>query len=225
MRLVHDLIHRLLQKPARTTARRALTVLCGTAIFAGCAHSSRSFDDASPSTIPSDVYPASRPTTIPANMPSASSSDFNTLWKACEKSLTARNFRIDRRDYRAGILTTYPLISKQIFEPWRRDTLGAKAVAESTLATIRRTVRVEFTHDDATDAYTATPFVEIERYTNAGRRMTSVATYRSAYRRVEARGSREADQGLIMPSRYWYSLGNDLALEAALVKSAESRLK
>ena len=225
MRLIREGLFRLLQKPSQAMFLRALTAFCGVALVAGCASSSQSLVDERPSTVPSDVYPASRPTTIPANMPSASSTDFNALWKACEKSLVARNFRIDRRDYRSGVLTTYPLISKQIFEPWRTDTLGAKAVAESTLATIRRTVRIEFALDEAEGTYTATPFVDIERYTNAGRRITSTAMYRSAYRRTEARGSREADQGLTMPSRYWYSLGNDPTLEAALANSIKSRLK
>jgi len=225
MRLVLSIFFEMLQKRTRNSVGSTLAMLCSAAVITGCASSSRQLVNAPPSTMPSDVYPASRPTTIPADMPSASSKDFNALWKACEKSLVARNFRIDRRDFRAGILTTYPLISKQIFEPWRTDTLGASSVLESTLATIRRTVRVEFTHDEATDTYIATPFVTIERYTNAGRRITSTAMYRSAYRRTEARGSREADQGLSMPSRYWYSLGNDPALEAALVKSTASRLR
>ncbi len=157
--------------------------------------------------------------------PSVSSRNFDALWKACERALWSRHFRIDRRDYRAGLITTYPLISKQFFEVWRTDALGVGDVAESSINTVRRTVRVEIQHDASTGVYTATPRVEIERYSTAGRRLTSAATYRSAFRRSEARGTRESDAGITIPGRYWYSLGNDERLEAALAKSTRNRLR
>ncbi len=168
---------------------------------------------------------------LPARMkrsttqPSVSSKDFDALWKACEKALHARHFRIDRRDYRGGLITTFPLISKQFFEIWRTDALGVDDVAESSLNTIRRTVRIEIEHDDTTGVYTAIPHVEIERYSTAGRRLTSAATYRSAFKRTDARGTRESDAGILIPGRYWYSLGNDERLEAALAKSMRNRLQ
>lgn len=170
-------------------------------------------------------YPDTAATTQPgAASPSVSSRDFDALWKALEKSLEARMFRIDRRDYRAGILTTHPLISKQFFEFWRRDTLGADDVAESTLNTMRRTVRIEIAHDETTGVYTAMPHVEIERYSDAGRRLTSAAMYRTAFKRTEARGTPERDRGINLQSRYWYTVGSDERLEAALVESTQKCL-
>jgi hypothetical protein len=195
-------------------------------LLTGCAASKRASAQS-----PGDVSTASArsdavdPDAQASALASVSSRDFDALWKACERSLWARHFRIDRRDYREGLITTYPLISKQFFEPWRTDTLGAANVAESSLNTIRRTVRFEIAHDSKRDVYTAVPRVQIERYSNAGRRLTSAAMYRSTFRRTEARGTRESDAGVTMPSRYWYSIGHDERLEQALARSVKNRLR
>jgi hypothetical protein len=155
--------------------------------------------------------------------------DFDELWRAAEDAARAKMFTLDRRDYRSGILTTEPLVSSQFFEPWRRDTATAYDTTESSLATIRRTVRYEFTrNDDAT--FTVTPKVLVERRTVAEQRITSVVMVRGAFRRFQGRsehrpyGTPEADVGVYLPARYWYALRRDEALEAELAESIADRI-
>jgi hypothetical protein len=152
------------------------------------------------------------------------SSDFSRLWTAAEQVLTEFLFRIDRADFRAGILSSEPLISAQIFEPWRRDVQTGDDLARSSVATYRRTVRFEILRNDD-DSYELTPKVLVERQAILERRITSVALYRSAFRRDRlARGSRAADQGIYIPSSYWFATGRDEALELALAQALRAKL-
>jgi hypothetical protein len=155
-------------------------------------------------------------------------SDFDALWSAADSAARSRFFPIDRRDPRLGLLTTEPVVSQQWFEPWRRDTLDADALADSSLATIRRTIRFEFERRDD-GSYAVSPKVLIERYSVAENRITSVVLYRSAFklgRTTEQTpyGTRESDRGIYLPSRYWYAVGRDGALEQALAGDIQRRL-
>jgi hypothetical protein len=133
-------------------------------------------------------------------------------------------FVIDQRDYRGGVLTTEPLLSAQFFEPWRRDALKAEDVAESSLASIRRTIRFEFTrNDDGT--FSVVPHVLVERYAATERRITNAMMYRAAFRRTTATGTRERDRGIELPQRYWYRTGNDPELEKSLAEALRRRLR
>ena len=188
-----------------------LVALC--AALVGCASSSKK--SASPTTYPTTAQ-APAENTITA-------SDFDQLWRACADVARDRQFVIDRQDYRGGVLTTEPLVSAQFFEPWRRDAITSDAVAESSLATIRRTIRFTFTrHDDGT--FSAVPHVVVERYSSAERRITSAIHYRSAFRRTMATGTRESDRGVQLPARYWYRIGNDPALERDLAEAVRKRV-
>jgi hypothetical protein len=172
--------------------------------------------------------PTTAAATRPAEPPrvSVSHRDFNALWRAAEDAARLRLFPIDRRDYRGGVLKTEAVISKQAFEPWRRDAVTAGDVAQSTLATVRRTITFRFDRNEAGDTYTVTPEVLVERYAQAEQRLTSAALYRAAFRRnPDARGSREADRGINLPQRYWYELGRDVALEKDLAEAIRARLR
>ena len=154
--------------------------------------------------------------------------DFEALWSAADSAARSRFFPIDRRDPRLGLLTTEPVVSQQWFEPWRRDTLDADALADSSLATVRRTIRFEFERRDD-GSYAVSPKVLIERYSVAENRITSVVLYRSAFklgRTTEQTpyGTRESDRGIYLPSRYWYAVGRDWALEQALAGDIQRRV-
>jgi hypothetical protein len=146
---------------------------------------------------------------------SVTSNDFDLLWHACEQAARERLFAIDRMDYREGVMTTDPMVSGQFLEPWRRDaqTLGDRA--ESSLISTRRTIRFEFEKVDA--QWRVTPKIIVERQTIAERRLTSAVAYREAFARSRGnqrpRGSREADEGILLPGRYWYPLRRDAELE------------
>jgi hypothetical protein len=141
--------------------------------------------------------------------------DFDPLWSAAERCLKDLFFEIDRRDWRSGVLSTRPLISAQWFEPWRGDVASSHARTSSTLATERRTVRIEFvTLIDG--MWEARPRVLVEREAVVERQITSSAMTRGAFSRRSLRGSLEADRGIELPDRYWYAVGRDPALERQL---------
>ena len=150
-------------------------------------------------------------------------SSFDRLWRACADVARDRQFVIDRQDYRGGVLTTEPLVSAQFFEPWRRDAITADAVAESSLATIRRTIRFAFTRGD-NGTFSVVPQVVVERYSSAERRITNAMLYRNVFKRTTATGTRESDRGVQLPARYWYRIGNDPALEADLARELRRRV-
>ena len=187
-------------------------------ILTGCAGSARR----PPATAPSS---ATRSAEV-ARPPGVIHADYEALWNACEAAAKARLFPIQRTDYRAGVLTTEPVVSKQAFEIWRNDVVAASDVIESSLATIRRTIRFEIEPTDD-GRFRAIPSVLVERYSAAERRITSTAFYRSLFRRnaVRARGTRESDRGIILPGHYWYELGYDAALERELRQAIRSRVK
>ncbi len=64
------------------------------------------------------------------------------LWQLCQQELKNRYFLLDRVDPRRGLITTYPMLSKQWFEFWRHDAVTTRDVAESSLQTIRRKVTI-----------------------------------------------------------------------------------
>jgi hypothetical protein len=203
-----------------------------TLILIGCAQRNQRF--AEPTTrMATDIDPA---TTQPAywyDKPAVAAVEgehFQTLWKTAEEVARSYFFKIDRVDYRDGILTTEPMVSAQFFEPWRGDVRTIDASVESSLATTRRTIRFEFIKlDDG--GYRVEPKVLIERRSIAEQRITSVVLYRQTFKRPVASGkhapsgSRESDEGVYLPARYWYPIGRDEALEKNIAARMESRLK
>jgi hypothetical protein len=155
-----------------------------------------------------------------------SDDNFERLWNACRNAVQSRSFTVDRVDLRGGVMTTFPQVSKQLFEFWRNDVGTLPAAMESTLGTVRRTVRVEVRRlDDGT--YEAAPKVVVERYSQAERRITSVARYAEILAIDPlAGGSRSRDRaGADLPAAYWYALGRDEPLERQIVEDVRRDLR
>jgi hypothetical protein len=155
-----------------------------------------------------------------------SDADFNRLWNACRRAVQARSFVVDRVDLRDGVMTTFPAVSKQLFEFWRNDVGTFPQAMESTIGTVRRSVRVEVVRrEDGT--YEATPKVVIERYAQTERRITSVARYTEVLGVDPAQqGTRERDRlGADLPAAYWYALGRDEPLERQIAEDVRRDLK
>lgn len=154
------------------------------------------------------------------------SDNFDALVKTIETILRDYCFVIDRVDYRLGLITTEPLVGAQFFEPWRRDNQTMDDVINSSLATHRRLVRVKITRDG--DRFIAEPKVVMERAAQVEQRVTNVVAYRTARRPTDPRdvprGSRELDQGILIPSKYWYAVSRDPALEKKLAAEIQSYL-
>jgi hypothetical protein len=154
---------------------------------------------------------------------SVESRDFDKLWNATDRAARNRLFVIDRADYRSGLMTTQPLVSAQFFEPWRRDTVTFDDTLLSSLATIRRTLRFEFTREpDGT--YQMIPKVLVERQAITERRITSTALYSTIYDPGTGAGTRETDVGVHLDPRYWYAIGRDDALERKLADDVRKQV-
>ena len=160
---------------------------------------------------------------------SVTAADFDRLWAAAEQVSRDYQFRLDRQDYRAGVLTTFPLISAQWFEPWRQDVYNRHDWAESSIATIRRTIEFDFSRNpDGT--FSAAPKVLVERETISEIRITAVTNYHNVFNNAakpkeQPNGTIESDQGLNIPARYWYAEGRDQQFEIALGEAVKAELK
>jgi hypothetical protein len=151
--------------------------------------------------------------------------DFDRLWLACQSAIQDHSFTIDRSDYREGILSSLPLDSKQAYEVWRSDVVDLHGLVQSSLATVRRTVRFDIRHlPDG--SYEARPKVLVERLSTLNKRITSVTQYREAFSLTlqDLRLSAE-EEGSDIPPQYWYPIGRDDAMERQLVDSVRRRLR
>jgi hypothetical protein len=147
--------------------------------------------------------------------------DFNQLWAACRLEIRDAGFRLDRSDYRQGVLSTQPMVSKQMFEVWRRDTADAHATAQSTMATVRRTVRFDIRRRPD-GSFEAVPKVLVERMAASERRITSVVQYRDIFSIRRTEGDRKLDDGDALPTDYWYAEGRDYSLERRMARSVKA---
>ena len=185
----------------------------------GCAGRSRHPDPRPEAGLPE--YWQRRPAVARAEHP-----DFNRLWNACRRAVQARSFTVDRVDLRGGVMTTFPQVSRQLFEFWRNDVGTLPGVLESSLGTVRRSVRVEVRRQqDGT--YAAEPKVVVERYAQSERRITSVARYAEIFALDPAEGgSRERGRsGGDVPEAYWYAHGRDEALERKIAQDVRRDLR
>jgi hypothetical protein len=153
---------------------------------------------------------------------SVSSDVFFDVWSAAEHALRDRGFEIDRADQRLALMTSAPLVSKQIFEVWRNDVPEARQQTLASLASIRRTVHLDFARGND-GIYRVSPKVLVERFTNEERRITAVVGYETAFSRPLSEEDR-ASEGRPWLAAYWYAIGRDHELERELAASIERKL-
>jgi len=65
-----------------------------------------------------------------------------------EDVLTDLHFSINKKDTEPGIVTTTPLPGAKFFEIWRTDAVGTKNWIESNLHSLRKTARINITHNN-----------------------------------------------------------------------------
>lgn len=196
-------------------------------LLVGCATPARFADTTRPSSRPVEqatpAYWYAQPPVA-----SATSPDFDALADACQAVAAHFFFPPDLIDYRAGVIQTLPVVSGQWFEPWRQAQQTLDDVAESSLATVRRTIRFEIARGGSPESgWTVVPKVLVERQSVAERRITAPTYYTSFFRRdINAYGTRLSDLGLDVPTSYFYPTGRDAALErklAAMVQATVSK--
>jgi len=146
--------------------------------------------------------------------------DYAALWNAAEEACSRFGFPRATTDYRGGLLTTQPTISPQFFEVWHDELRAAEDVAESSLATVRRRIRFEFSRT-RDGRYMSEPKVIVERLSLAERRITNAIDYRGAL--GPGTEQRFGPSGTAAPGSYWYAIGRDADLEASLANRMAQR--
>ncbi len=99
------------------------SLICLTLLAAGCANHTRPLVDLTP------AQPEAR--------------HFQAVWAASIDTLRDYGFEIQRKDRRAGIIVTEPMVSAYPTELWRKDVTGPVQQAESAIHKIYRSAVVE----------------------------------------------------------------------------------
>lgn len=131
-------------------------------------------------------------------------------------------FRVDRKDYRFGVITTMPLDSPTILEPWRGLNSTADQASEATLNSDRRIVRVNLEPDPTGQPdYLLRVEVTVERRQQPQRRLTgSTDGYRllGSLSRTPGEWSQRG-----IGSTYWTPISRDPYLEERLLAAIVRR--
>ncbi len=122
--------------------------------------------------------------------------DFDSLWRASDSARRRFGFATDFADRRSGRLQTQPKTGAVLLEVWHDEQRTIADVAESSLATVRRSVRFDVSRSDG--EVVAVPRVVVERLARRG----------DTFRRAEDDPAK--------PGFGWYATGRDVALEATL---------
>ncbi|HKQ47243.1 MAG TPA: hypothetical protein VJZ71_04135 [Phycisphaerae bacterium] len=160
----------------------------------------------------------------PPESPTASTitdEDVQPLWDTALAVLIKHDFRPDRQDRTAGIITTHPTTSKQWHEPWRQDVADSYSLGEASLHTVQRQATVRFIRHPkdqppAADNWAIEVQVDIYRLSVPEYQITSSS---SAIRSFNAdlptvTGEKVADA---RAARRWVPLGRDGAMEERLL--------
>lgn len=159
--------------------------------------------------------------------PVSADPNFNALWDSSLQVLRDYHFSVDRTSPREGVITTFPLLSRQWFEFWRHDAVGLGDMIEDSVQTIYRQAKVSIhpvetaTQAPAVGRYYLTVEVNIIRSDLADAQVHSTAEAHSLFLHPESvhRGFADvqpAEPGEVKPKGGPVPLGRDPKLEAVL---------
>lgn len=139
-----------------------------------------------------------------------------------EKILGQMHFSIHQMDTSTGTLDTNPLSGAQFFEFWRKDAANSKSLTDSSLHTLRRSVRLDFTEQDSSTVVTC--HVLTERLSLPSR---EIAGHSSAYSMLTD-GTPSAPTMQLSQTQKdqmaWISLGYDPDLAQSILYHIETEL-
>jgi hypothetical protein len=153
----------------------------------------------------------------------ATATDYDRLWAACDAAARRYRFIPDLLNYRQGIMTSKPLISRGAGEFWRNDVLDRDDLAHSTLATYRRTIRYEITKTPD-EHYEVAVKVLVERSTQFERRVTTGIQFKDSFGMYPTGMEFRSDDGVEQAAQYWYATGRDTTLEEALAERIREKV-
>ena len=165
-------------------------------------------------------------------LPVTGDREFDAVWDAARDVLSENQFRLDRLDPRAGVITTYPMVGRHWFEFWRQDAPTPRLVAMNALHNIWQTVTVTVCKADSTDAneagrldkYALSVCVEMTRSTRPTYQVTSTADAFQMFlgRKVVQRDFAMYEAGGAAPGSA-ETIGRNTPFEAILAKEILSR--
>lgn len=153
---------------------------------------------------------------------SVAAGSYDDLWHAIDRVIQP-SFPLSQHDYRAGVISTMPVLSAQFFEFWRADTVTIPSYIDSSIATVRRTI--QFSIERSGSKFLAQPKVVVERFVLQERQLLTAKLPEAVFKSKPVRGSREADAGQEIADGYWYATGRDHALEQNLAERVRSALR
>jgi len=147
--------------------------------------------------------------------------DYDFLWDAVGSALRQHNFRLDRQDRLAGVITTYPETSASGFELWRHQPQPAYYWLESNLQTIQRSVTVHIKPEANNMAHDVDVQVARYRYNLEERQVDNPALAMRTFSNAAPTTSGK----LVKPSESgeWIPLGRDAQMEESVLSSILAR--
>lgn len=160
---------------------------------------------------------------------------YNPVFQAAMDTLQDQGFRLDRRDYRFGVITTYPKVSPTIFEPWYDDNTTANQAIASTVNYQRRRVSIRLLPEQApakqapiTDiasnsalplpaGYLLDAQVFIEQVETPRRFLTGSTDQGRIFRNLHTAPANLKVRGI--SDNYWRVIGRDTGMEQKLIAS------
>lgn len=171
------------------------------------------------------------PTSIVLRIP-----DYEAFFDSALTLLREHDFQPRLADRVAGLAVTHPSTGAQWFEFWRGDSRGGYQLLESSLHTIRRTVRLSIQPEvelepqprsqpqpatrpqgeaGGTDRYRVTVEVQKERFCSPQRQVTTASGALQIY--SERLPTEEGLRASRVRGEHWVSLGRDPLLEEYLL--------
>ncbi|MFA5864625.1 MAG: hypothetical protein WC975_08040 [Phycisphaerae bacterium] len=146
--------------------------------------------------------------------------EFDTAWEETIDVLREHYFVPDRQDRRAGLIVSYPALSRQWFEVWRDDVQGTYEKTESSIHSIRRTAQVKFV--PVKEKYQIQISILLQRKSQPERQITTASGTILAFRDKAPLVS-----GQNIPKSEavtWTQVGEDVKLANYLLHRLERRL-
>ncbi len=153
----------------------------------------------------------------------AGDEEFHALWEACQAVLRRHRFKIDRKDLRAGLITTFPQTSQTFVEFWRHDVDTPYDLAESAMRTIRRSVTIQISKPPGNSEYALDVTVNKEHRHAVERQMNNAAAVLRIFSAdLPTTAGRKFDPAT---DTIWTPVGRDGAMERRLVNLVLERLR
>ena len=145
----------------------------------------------------------------------------DALWETSKDVLRDHGYRIDRVDRRAGVITTWPCTSQQVFEFWRNDVCTTADQWEATINPIRRWIEVRFTKGDAGKWRSLSVIAHKERFSSPDRQFNSTgAAYQVFGNQLPVAGG--VDDVSADDDR-WIDVGRDAVMERCIAQRIMDR--